>query len=184
MFSASGKANFFAQSFSKNSDLDDSDISLAFFPSRTNPKLHNISVTTKMVEKVVMKLDSSKVSGPDYISVAVLKIFEPEISYILAELFSKFLKESCCPECWKVSSVILYLRLFEKGLQLKSYRSVSLLSVVTKVFEKLVNNRIFDHPGNCGLFSYFQLILGLLDQLQIFRQLYLIELLGLLTGLG
>ena len=103
MFSASGKANFFAQSFSKNSDLDDSDISLALFPSRTNPKLHNVSVTTKMVEKVIMKLDSSKVSGPDYISVVVLKIFEPELSYILAELFSKFLKESCCPECWKVS---------------------------------------------------------------------------------
>ena len=29
-----------------------------------------------------------------------------------------------------------------------------------------------------------RMVLGLLDQLQIFRQLYLIELLGLLTGLG
>ena len=75
-------------------------------------------------------------------------------------------------------------KIFENGLQLKSYHPVSLLSLVTKVFEKLVNNRIFDHPVNCGLFSYFQLILGLLDQLQIFRQLYQIELLGLLTGLG
>ena len=103
MSSASGEANFFAQKFSKNSDLNDSDISLPVFPSRTNPKLHNISVTTKMVEKVTMKLDSSKVSGPDYVSVVVLNIFEPEISYILSDLFSKFLKESYCPECWKVS---------------------------------------------------------------------------------
>ena len=44
---------------------------------------------------------------------------------------------------------------------------VSLPSLVSKVFEKLVNNRIV-----------------LLDQLQIFSQLYPIELLGLLTGLG
>ena len=33
---------------------------------------------------------------------------------------------------------------------------VSLLSVVSKVFEKLVNNRIVDHLENCGLFSDFQ----------------------------
>ena len=33
---------------------------------------------------------------------------------------------------------------------------VSLLSVVSKVFEKLVNNRIVDHLEKCGLFSNFQ----------------------------
>ena len=38
----------------------------------------------------------------------------------------------------------------------KKYCPVSLLSVVSKVFEKLVNNRIFDHLKNCGLFSDFQ----------------------------
>ena len=38
----------------------------------------------------------------------------------------------------------------------KNYRPVSLLSVVTKVFEKLVNNRIVDHLEKCGLFSDLQ----------------------------
>ena len=33
----------------------------------------------------------------------------------------------------------------------KSYYQVSLLSVVSKVFEKLVNNRIVDHLEKCGL---------------------------------
>ena len=33
---------------------------------------------------------------------------------------------------------------------------VSLLSVVSKVFEKLVNNGIVDHLEKCGFFSYFQ----------------------------
>ena len=36
-------------------------------------KLHNISVTPKMVKKVVTNLDSSKASGPDGIPVVVLK---------------------------------------------------------------------------------------------------------------
>ena len=38
----------------------------------------------------------------------------------------------------------------------KNYRAVSLLSVVSKVFEKLVNKRIVDHLEKCGLFSDFQ----------------------------
>ena len=97
--SASGKAKLFAENFSKNSSLDDSGISLPVFPSRTNLKLHNISVTSKMIKKVIMNLDLSKASGPDCIPVVVLKNCEPELSYILAELFNKCLKESCFPDC-------------------------------------------------------------------------------------
>ena len=38
----------------------------------------------------------------------------------------------------------------------KNYDPVSFLSVVSKVFEKLVNNKIFDHLEKCGLLSDFQ----------------------------
>ena len=38
----------------------------------------------------------------------------------------------------------------------KKYHPVSLISVVSKVFEKLVNNRIVDHLEKCGLFYDFQ----------------------------
>ena len=58
-----------------------------------------------MVKKVKTNLDSSKASGPDRIPVVVLKNYDPELSYILAELFTKCLKESCFPDCWKVSLV-------------------------------------------------------------------------------
>ena len=37
----------------------------------------------------------------------------------------------------------------------KNCHSVRLLSVISKVFEKLVNNRIIDHLEKCGLFSDF-----------------------------
>ena len=55
--SGSDKAKLFAEKFSKNSNLDDSDISLPVFRSRTNLKLHNIYVTPKIVKKVIMNLD-------------------------------------------------------------------------------------------------------------------------------
>ena len=38
----------------------------------------------------------------------------------------------------------------------KNYHPVSLFSVVSKVFEKLVNNGIVDYLEECGLFSDFQ----------------------------
>ena len=60
-----------------------------------------------MVKKVITNLDSSKASGPDcIIPVIVLKNCEPELSYILAELFNIRMKESGFEDCWKVSSVI------------------------------------------------------------------------------
>ena len=92
--SASDKAKLFAQNFCKNPNLDDTGISLPAFPSKTNLKLHNISVTPKLVKKVIMNLDMSKVSGADCIPVLVLKNYEPELSYKLAELFNKCLKEA------------------------------------------------------------------------------------------
>ena len=140
--SASDKAKLFAENFSKNSNLDDSGITLPVFPSRTNLKLH-ISVTPKMVKKVITNLDLSKASGPDCIPVVVLKNCEPELSYIPAELFNKCLKESCFPDCWKVSSVVTVFRNAGERSTAKNNRPVNLLSAVSKVFEKLVNNGIF-----------------------------------------
>ena len=49
--SASDKAKLFAKNFSKNSNLDDSGITLPVSSSRTNQKLHNISIISKVVKK-------------------------------------------------------------------------------------------------------------------------------------
>ena len=109
-----------------------------------------------MVKKVIKNLDLSKASSPDCIPVVVLKNCEPELSYILAELFSKCLNESCFPDCWKVLSVVPVFKNVGERSTAKNYRSVGLLSLVTKVFAKLVNNRIVDRLEKCGLFSDFQ----------------------------
>ena len=154
--SASHKAKLFAENFSKNPNLHDSGVSLLVFPSRANLKLHNISVTPKMVKKVITNLDLSKAPGPVCIPVVVLKNCEPELSDILAELFNKCLEESCFPDCWKVLSVVPVFKNVGERSTAKNYHPVSLLSVVSKVFEKAVNIRIVDHLEKCGLFFYFQ----------------------------
>ena len=101
-----------------------------------------------------MNLDLSKPPGPDCIPVVVLKNCEPELSYILAELFNKYLK-SCFPDCWKVSSVVPVFKNVGEMSAAENYRLVILLSVVSKVFEKLLYNRIINHLEKYYLFSYF-----------------------------
>ena len=103
-----------------------------------------------------MSLDLPKASGPFCIQVVVLKNCEPEMSYILTELFDGCLRESCFPDCWKVSSVVPLFQNVRERSTAKNYRPVSLLSSVSKVFEKLVNNKIVYHLEKYDLFSDFQ----------------------------
>ena len=130
---ASYKAKLFAENLSKNSNLDDSGISLPAFRSTTTLKLNNTSVTSKMAKKVTMNLDLSKASGPDCIPVVVLKNYEPELSYILAELFSKCLKESSFSDCFKASLVVPVFKNVGERSTAEIYCPVSLLSVVSSL---------------------------------------------------
>ena len=131
--SASDKAKLFAENFSKSSNLYDSGIFLPVFPSTTNLKLHNISVTPKMIKNVTINLDLSKEPGPDCIPAVVLKNCEPELLLILAELFNKCLRNSYFQDCWKVSSVVPVFKNVGGRSTAKNYCCVSLLSVVSSL---------------------------------------------------
>ena len=85
-----------------------------------------------MVKKVIKNLDLLKASDPDCIPVVLLKNCEPELSYILAELFNKCLKESCFPDCWKVSLVVPVFKNVGERSTAKNYFSVSFLSVISR----------------------------------------------------
>ena len=66
------------------------------------------------------------------------------------------LKESCFLDSWKVSLVVPVFKNVGESSTARNHHPVSLLSMVSKAFEKLVNNRIVDHLEKCCLFSDFQ----------------------------
>ena len=73
-------------------------------------------------------------------------------------LFSRFLKG--------LILVPIFKNVGERSTA-KIYCSVSLLSEVSKIFEKLTNNRLVDHFKNKVFFLFFIMVSGLFDQLQI-----------------
>ena len=117
-----------------------------------------------MVKKVLTNLSLSKASSPDCILVLVLRNCQRELSYILAEFFNMCLIGFCFLDCSKISLVVLVFKNVGDRSTAKSYLPVSLLSVISKVFEKLVKNRIAHHLFITHHFLLvFGMGLGLLD---------------------
>ena len=141
--SASDKAKLLAESFSKNSNLDYSSISLLAVSSRTNLKLH-IPATLKLIKRVMADRDLSKAYSPNCVPVIHLNDCKLKLSDILVELLNIFLKENCLPDSWRVSSVVPVFKKLERDLRAKNFRIVSRLYVAIKIFEKLANNRFVD----------------------------------------
>ena len=67
----------------------------------------------------------------------IFKIKLNQICFMQAKLFNNCLKESCFPDYWKVSLVVPVFRNVGERSTAKNYCQVSLLSVVSKFFEKL-----------------------------------------------
>ena len=117
--------------------------------------MYGILVTPKVVKKVIANLDLLKGSGPDCILVVDLKKCELGLSYIPAEPFKICLNRLCFPDCRKVSYVVPVLKNVVERLMAKNYCPVRLLSVVSKVSEKLLNNRLVVLLKKCGFLSDF-----------------------------
>ena len=108
-----------------------------------------------MVEMVTASFDLSKACDIGSIPVELLKNYEPELSYILAELFDMCLRESCLPDCLKDSSVCMLGTVQQLKPPPPPLPPISLLPVVSKVSQKLVKNRFLGHLEKYGLFSNF-----------------------------
>ena len=84
---------------------------------------------------------------------------------MLAKLLNICVKESYYLDFGKVSSVIPVLKNIWERSSVKNDRPASLLSVVSKIFKTLVNNRFVDHLEKCGLFQISSMVAGLAVQL-------------------
>ena len=61
------------------------------------------------------------------------------------------LKECYFPDCWKVLLMVPLSKNVGESSTAKNYRPVRPLSVVSKVLEKVLNNRLIDHQEKYGL---------------------------------
>ena len=151
--SSKDKAELFATKFSTNTTLNSSFHDLPEFPLRSEHLLRDLQITPKFVARVISRLDPSTASGPDCIPVIVLQKCSPELSSILSKLYNKCITESCFPSCWKSASVVPIFKNSGDRSDPSNYRPISLLPIISKIFEALINDALVSHFESNQLFS-------------------------------
>ena len=113
--------------------------------------LSDIHITPDEVKNILLSLDDNKATGPDNIPAKLLRCSAPQICSSLCDLFNLSLKCGKIPAAWKISNVV---PIPKKGLLkvVSNYRPISLLSIVSKVFERCVYNRLIAHVDSPSTF--------------------------------
>ena len=85
--------------------------------------------------KIICALDPTKACGPDLITGKMLKMTADAVSLPLFKLFNMLFENGIFPEIWKSGNIC---PIFKKDnmTDLIKYRPITLLSIISKIFEK------------------------------------------------
>ena len=109
-----------------------------------NKILNNISITENNVSNCMDKLKTNKSPGPDTIYPRVLKEAKNEMIKPLTTLFNTSLQSGTVPVDWKLANVTPIFKKGSKSLP-SNYRPISLTSVVCKMLETLIRDKLVNH---------------------------------------
>ena len=90
-------------------------------------------------------LDTNKANGPDNISAFMLATAE-SIAEPLARLFTLSLSKGKFPKLWKTAGIVPNPKSTSKSKSNPTeYRPISLLSIVSKLLERIVHSILWEH---------------------------------------
>ncbi|GCB73634.1 hypothetical protein scyTo_0002714 [Scyliorhinus torazame] len=128
-----------ASVFTKEKELVDVESGEGYVDS-----LGHIEIQKGEVLGVLKNIKVDRSPGPDGIYPRILKEAREEIAEALTEIFGSSLSSGDVPEDWRIANVV---PLFKKGSKGNpgNYRLVSLTSVVGKLLERILRDRIYSH---------------------------------------
>ena len=110
--------------------------------STPNGEHNKINISEKQIEQLLLDLDITKACGPDNIGNLVLKSL-PTLSKSLLLIFKTALLKGYYPSQWKISEVVPIYKDGDKSA-IENYRPISLLCCVSKIFEKLIFDELYE----------------------------------------
>ena len=138
-------------------------------------------VTATEVQTALKSLNPWKSTGPDGIHPAVLIPLGPLLTDTLVQVFNNSLATCCLPADWKSATVVPIYKSGDRTVP-RNYRPVSLTSIVVKLLERIIRDRIcgflqaqgYFNPGQHGflkgrscltnLLAFFDQVTQLLDE--------------------
>ena len=124
-----------------------------FMPNSAS--LAKVVFTTGDIANIIKNLDSDKSHGHDNISIRILKFCGVSICRPFEIIFRTCLNHDKFSEEWKKANVV---PLFIKGDEqcVKNYRSVSLLPICSRIFERIIYNNTYSYLIDNNLISQNQ----------------------------
>ena len=116
-------------------------------PENHNLSLSTISTTSAEVERLLLQLDVTKSAGHDGISTRALKEGASQLAPSLSNLFNASFRLGVLPQDWKDATISPLYKKGDPSLP-NNYRPISLLSVVSKVCERVVHTKLYKHLEN------------------------------------
>ena len=107
----------------------------------------------KEVESILNKLDTSKANGPDDINNLFPKNLSKTISRSLLLLFQTFINKGKFPAYWKQSDITPIHKEGDKAA-INMYGPINYLCCLSKVFEKLMLNKLYEHVKGTTFSKY------------------------------
>lgn len=96
----------------------------------------------EIANEINKNINPKKSPGIDEISPAVLKEFSCEAIVMLTCLFNACLRLKHVPKAFRVAQIIMLLKPGKPSSEVTSYRPISLLPSISKLFEKLLLQRL------------------------------------------
>ena len=120
--------------------------------NKDEAKFHFKTIELKDIRDAFAKVKTAKSFGTDNISSYFMKLALPYIENSLAFLFNTSIETSQFPDSWKVARIT---PIFKDGdrTEKSNYLPISVLPVISKLFEKLVFNQLYQYMKENGLFT-------------------------------
>ena len=107
-------------------------------------QLNLVPVNAKEIKEIIRSLKWKSSCGYDEVPLRILKISAPYIISPLIYLCNKSMTTGTFPTRLKYSQIVPVYKKGDKQ-ELSNYRPISLLTSFSKIFEKIIYNRLYDH---------------------------------------
>ena len=149
------KADLFNNFFLSHSNIDTSNAVLPNPDFNSTHVIDHIMATPSEVTDLLKSLDPSKATGPDGISSRLLKEAGVAIVPSLTRLINLSLSLGKVPSAWKKANVVPLHKKDDKCLT-NNYRPISLLSIPSKILERIVFKHFYNFLLTNKLLTKFQ----------------------------
>ena len=127
---------------------------LSFLNSSSPSSLYMRPVTNLECRNLISKLKNST-QDTNSISVGVLKLHAEIFSPIICDLINQSFLTGCFPDSLKIAS-ILPIHKKNDPTNIENYRPISILPLLSKIFEKTMHTRLLDFLFRQGILSEHQ----------------------------